>query len=312
MPSTRIRMATTSCPSRKRRRTSAPRSNPKPSSRSSRCSGSWKRSPLPQRDTKRRIRVVLLKSQPMMRRVVLRVWGVAAIDFNFFVASSSSSQKKLSRAGEERRERRGMQGVRARAGATAVACGAGARASRPGRRAATSCRGADRHRDYTEGVRPRERRSGLVQASTEIPSVSANEGEGEGLEARVAFVERKTKETSVFVKLDIDGTGKCDCDSGVPFLDHMLDQIASHGLFDIEVKAEGDTWIDDHHTTEDIALAFGQCLSRALGTRAGIYRFGDFCAPLDEALIHVVMVSERTERTRGATRALLRSRSLLL
>ena len=67
-------------------------------------------------------------------------------------------------------------------------------------------------------------------------------------------------------------------------------QIASHGLVDLEVKAEGDIWIDDHHTTEDIALALGQCLSQALGTRAGIHRFGDFTAPLDEALIHVVMV----------------------
>ena len=69
-----------------------------------------------------------------------------------------------------------------------------------------------------------------------------------------------------------------------------MQQIASHGLFDVEVKAEGDIWIDDQHTTEDIALAFGQCLSMALGTRAGIHRFGDFSAPLDEALVHVVMV----------------------
>ena len=67
-------------------------------------------------------------------------------------------------------------------------------------------------------------------------------------------------------------------------------QIASHGLIDLEVKAEGDIWIDDHHTTEDIALALGQCLSQALGTRAGIHRFGDFSAPLDEALINVVLV----------------------
>ena len=135
-----------------------------------------------------------------------------------------------------------------------------------------------------------------VQASTEIPSVSKredNESSDDAVEVqgRVAFVERKTKETSVFVKINIDGTGKSDCVCGVPFLEHMLDQIASHGLFDIEVKAEGDIWIDDHHTTEDIALAFGQCLSMALGTRAGIYRFGDFSAPLDEALVHVVMVS---------------------
>lgn len=100
---------------------------------------------------------------------------------------------------------------------------------------------------------------------------------------------KKTKETSVYVKLNLDGTGQCDAVCGVPFLEHMLDQIASHGLIDLEVKAEGDIWIDDHHTTEDIALALGQCLSQALGTRAGIHRFGDFSAPLDEALINVVL-----------------------
>ncbi len=117
------------------------------------------------------------------------------------------------------------------------------------------------------GVRVRSAPS--VGKTEEGSGSSENGQEGAG---RSASVERETKETSVYVKINIDGTGKCDCDSGVPFLDHMLDQIASHGLFDVEVKAKGDTWIDDHHTTEDIALAFGQCLSLALGTRAGIFR----------------------------------------
>ena len=100
---------------------------------------------------------------------------------------------------------------------------------------------------------------------------------------------RVTKETSVDVAITIDGTGACSSRSSVPFLDHMLDQLASHGLFDVAVKASGDTWIDDHHTNEDVALALGTALARALGDRRGIVRFGDFSAPLDEALVHVVL-----------------------
>ena len=104
---------------------------------------------------------------------------------------------------------------------------------------------------------------------------------------RVASVQRVTKETSVNVRLNIDGTGVSRNDSGIPFLDHMLDQLGSHGLFDVEVAAKGDTHIDDHHTNEDIALALGECLSQALGERRGIRRFGECTAPLDEALIQV-------------------------
>lgn len=106
---------------------------------------------------------------------------------------------------------------------------------------------------------------------------------------RHAAVSRVTKETSVDVAITIDGTGACSSRSSVPFLDHMLDQLASHGLFDVAVKASGDTWIDDHHTNEDVALALGTALARALGDRRGIVRFGDFSAPLDEALVHVVL-----------------------
>lgn len=100
--------------------------------------------------------------------------------------------------------------------------------------------------------------------------------------ARVATVKRETKETQVSVTLNLDGTGKCVADTPVHFLNHMLDQISSHGLFDLEVHATGDTWIDDHHTVEDIALALGGALSQALGDRKGIQRFGEFSAPLDE------------------------------
>ncbi|XP_019437437.1 PREDICTED: imidazoleglycerol-phosphate dehydratase isoform X2 [Lupinus angustifolius] len=105
--------------------------------------------------------------------------------------------------------------------------------------------------------------------------------------ARIGEVKRVTKETNVSVKINLDGSGVADSSTGIPFLDHMLDQLASHGLFDVHVKATGDIHIDDHHTNEDVALAIGTALLQALGDRKGINRFGDFSASLDEALIHV-------------------------
>ncbi|KAL9237626.1 hypothetical protein vseg_012153 [Gypsophila vaccaria] len=104
---------------------------------------------------------------------------------------------------------------------------------------------------------------------------------------RIGEVKRVTKETNVSVKINLDGTGVADSSTSIPFLDHMLDQLASHGLFDVHVKATGDIHIDDHHTNEDVALAIGTALLQALGDRKGINRFGNFSAPLDEALIHV-------------------------
>ncbi|KAL3328860.1 hypothetical protein AABB24_036128, partial [Solanum stoloniferum] len=104
---------------------------------------------------------------------------------------------------------------------------------------------------------------------------------------RIGEVKRTTKETNVHVKINLDGTGVAENNSGIPFLDHMLDQLASHGLFNVHVKATGDIHIDDHHTNEDVALAIGTALLQALGDRKGINRFGDFSAPLDEALVHV-------------------------
>ena len=106
---------------------------------------------------------------------------------------------------------------------------------------------------------------------------------------RKAEIHRVTKETDVLVRLNLDGKGNCNVSSGVGFLDHMLQQISSHGLFDLEVLAKGDTYVDDHHTNEDVGIAFGQALSKALGNRSGINRFGHFIAPLDEALIQVVL-----------------------
>lgn len=106
---------------------------------------------------------------------------------------------------------------------------------------------------------------------------------------RTASVRRKTGETDVQVELNVDGSGKCNADTGIPFLDHMLHQISSHGLFDLNIKATGDIEIDDHHTNEDVGITLGMALAEALGDRQGIVRFGHFIAPLDEALIQVVL-----------------------
>jgi len=106
---------------------------------------------------------------------------------------------------------------------------------------------------------------------------------------RSGLIHRVTGETDVRVSVGLDGTGRCQVATGVPFLDHMLHQISSHGLIDLEITATGDTHIDDHHTNEDVGIAFGQALARALGDRRGIHRFGHFLAPLDEALVQVAL-----------------------
>ncbi len=107
--------------------------------------------------------------------------------------------------------------------------------------------------------------------------------------SRTASVTRTTGETEVKVSLNLDGRGKCEVDTGIPFLDHMLHQISSHSLIDLEIKAKGDLEIDDHHTNEDVGITLGQALAKALGDRKGIVRFGHFVAPLDEALIQVAL-----------------------
>jgi imidazoleglycerol-phosphate dehydratase len=107
--------------------------------------------------------------------------------------------------------------------------------------------------------------------------------------ARAALVKRTTLETDVTVRLNLDGLGTCKASTGIPFLDHMLQQIASHGLIDLDVQAIGDLAIDDHHTNEDVGITLGQALAKAVGDRSGISRFGHFVAPLDEALIEVVL-----------------------
>ena len=109
-----------------------------------------------------------------------------------------------------------------------------------------------------------------------------------GLE-RVGTIHRITGETDVRVTLGLDGSGHCQVNTGVAFLDHMLHQISSHGMIDLEIQAKGDIHIDDHHTNEDVGIAVGQALAQALGDRRGIQRFGHFVAPLDEALVQVAL-----------------------
>ncbi|MEL7521852.1 MAG: imidazoleglycerol-phosphate dehydratase HisB [Cyanobacteria bacterium J06553_1] len=109
------------------------------------------------------------------------------------------------------------------------------------------------------------------------------------LSTRTASVSRKTGETDVQVEINIDGTGQCQANTGIPFLDHMLHQISSHGMFDLKVQATGDIEIDDHHTNEDVGITLGMALAKALGDRKGIVRFGHFIAPLDEALVQVAL-----------------------
>ncbi|MEA5617615.1 imidazoleglycerol-phosphate dehydratase HisB [Cronbergia sp. UHCC 0137] len=106
---------------------------------------------------------------------------------------------------------------------------------------------------------------------------------------RIATVHRTTGETDVNVTINLDGTGICQTSTGIPFLDHMLHQIASHGLFDLDIQAQGDWEIDDHHTNEDVGITLGQALYQALGNKKGIVRFGNFLAPLDEALVQVAL-----------------------
>ena len=106
---------------------------------------------------------------------------------------------------------------------------------------------------------------------------------------RTAEVKRDTKETRIRVKLNLDGGGAGTLDTGIPFLDHMLDQVARHGLFDLEISAKGDLEIDAHHTVEDIGITLGQAFTKALGDKQGIRRYGYAYVPLDEALSRVVV-----------------------
>jgi imidazoleglycerol-phosphate dehydratase len=106
---------------------------------------------------------------------------------------------------------------------------------------------------------------------------------------RTATVERTTKETSITVDLNVDGTGTAEVSTGIPFYDHMIDQVARHGGFDLKLVAKGDLHIDTHHTVEDVALALGEAFRKAVGDRAGVRRFSSGRYPLDEAVVDIVL-----------------------
>lgn len=106
---------------------------------------------------------------------------------------------------------------------------------------------------------------------------------------RKATVERKTNETTITAFIDVDGEGRAKFDTGIPFLEHMLDQVARHGMIDLDIKAKGDLHIDGHHTVEDIGITLGQALAQAVGDKKGIRRYGYAYVPLDEALSRVVI-----------------------
>lgn len=107
--------------------------------------------------------------------------------------------------------------------------------------------------------------------------------------SRTAVVERKTLETQIEVQINLDGTGQCNVSTGIPFLEHMLDQVARHGLIDLNIQAEGDLHIDAHHTVEDLGITLGQAFSKAVADKKGIRRYGHAYVPLDEALSRVVI-----------------------
>ncbi|MGR8918342.1 MAG: imidazoleglycerol-phosphate dehydratase HisB [Gammaproteobacteria bacterium] len=109
------------------------------------------------------------------------------------------------------------------------------------------------------------------------------------MNARTARIERNTKETRIAVELNLDGTGEAVFATGLPFLDHMLDQVARHGLIDLDVRADGDLEIDAHHTVEDLGITLGQAFAAAVGDKRGIRRYGHAYVPLDEALSRVVV-----------------------
>ncbi len=109
------------------------------------------------------------------------------------------------------------------------------------------------------------------------------------MSARKASISRNTLETQISVELNLDGTGETTFETGVPFLEHMMDQIGRHGMLDLTVRCKGDTHIDDHHTVEDIGISIGQAMAKAVGDKRGIRRYGHAYVPLDEALSRVVI-----------------------
>lgn len=118
-----------------------------------------------------------------------------------------------------------------------------------------------------------------------VKDLASNDERTSPVRSRVGRVERVTRETSIRVEVDLDGTGRSEVKTPLPFLSHMVEQIARHGLFDLVVHAEGDVEIDGHHTTEDLGIVLGQAVREALGDKAGIVRYGSATLPMDEALV---------------------------
>ena len=112
-----------------------------------------------------------------------------------------------------------------------------------------------------------------------------NDAERRDSMARIATVARKTKETDIRVTINLDGTGICNIDSGIGFFDHMLNGFARHGMFDLELSCDGDTFVDSHHTIEDCGIVLGEAIKQAAGDKVGIRRFGSFILPMDETLV---------------------------
>jgi imidazoleglycerol-phosphate dehydratase len=126
-------------------------------------------------------------------------------------------------------------------------------------------------------------------AAEQVRPAAAGRARGSSARRRTAAVTRRTKETSIEVTLSIDGRGRYDISTGVPFLNHMLELFTRHGFFDLTVRATGDVEVDDHHTVEDVGLTLGQAFREALGDKQGIRRFGEASVPLDEALASVAV-----------------------
>ena len=117
-----------------------------------------------------------------------------------------------------------------------------------------------------------------------------------GAPPRIATIERKTKETEIHVEINLDGSGEYEVTTGIPFFDHMLESFARHGLFDLRLRAKGDLDVDTHHTIEDVGIALGQAVKEALGTTAGVRRFGFFVLPMAESRVDVAVdVSNRSD-----------------
>src|ERR1700691_5935484 len=134
-----------------------------------------------------------------------------------------------------------------------------------------------------------EEKSKTSAVSTVTPRAREPRPAPAAIPSRMAEVDRRTRETTVTVALRLDGSGRAEIATGVPFLDHMLDSFARHGFFDLRVSATGDTHIDDHHTVEDVGIVIGRAFRDALGDRSGIRRFGEATVPLDEALCAAVV-----------------------